>query len=84
MTTIFSRIFLWFQRGKIEREKVLFFLLGGGYAYLRGVCLLFLPIFPWAMLILGATLIRNSRVVQKNKAIYFRLADINFPLVVVL
>ena len=33
-----------------------------GYAYLRGVCLLFLPKFPGATLIWGATLIRNSRV----------------------
>ena len=35
---------------------------GGGYAYLRGIRLLFLPIFPGALLIQRATLIRNSRV----------------------
>ena len=34
----------------------------GGYPYLRGVCLLFLPNFPGGTFIWGATLIRNSRV----------------------
>ena len=41
----------------------------GGYPYLRGVCLLFLPNFPGGTFIWGATLIRNSRVeelVAKN------------------
>ena len=33
-----------------------------GYAYLRGVRLLFLPNFPGGMFFWGATLIRNSRV----------------------
>ena len=33
-----------------------------GYAYLRGVRLLFLPNFPGGTFIWGATLIRNSRV----------------------
>ena len=36
----------------------------GGYPYLRGVCLLFLPKFPGSTFIWGATLIRNSRVAK--------------------
>ena len=36
-----------------------------GYAYLRGVCLLFLPKLRGGTFIWGATLIRNSRVHTK-------------------
>ena len=51
----------------------------GGYSYLRGVCLLFLPKFPGGTFIWGATLIRNSRVSEYSSLSNKRAAQlINF------
>ena len=53
MTNTFSRIFLWFQKGEIEREWVKSFLFLGGATLIRGGTLIVFANFSRGYAYLG-------------------------------